>query len=166
MTITTKVRIPLRRGVIDTTLIKFVSDLRQVGGFLRTLVSSTNKSYRHGMTKILSKVVFVICVCLRIVVSSTYCVVFLVCLSLRLVYPMLLVFLDCPFLITPSVFANVYLVRCVHSFKQWTKEEEKSYGHIEVVIIISVLMEFNALWPWSSIKKHILQPLNATLHGQ
>jgi len=36
--------------------------------------------------------IYVICVCLCIVVSSTYCFVFL-----PLVYPMLLVFLDCPF---------------------------------------------------------------------
>jgi hypothetical protein len=44
------------------------------------------------------------CVCLRIVVSSTCCFVFL-----RLVHSMLLVSLDCPFLIVPSVFSNVYL---------------------------------------------------------
>ena len=31
------------------------------------------------------------------------------CVFLRLVYPMLLVSLDCPFLIAPSVFCNVYL---------------------------------------------------------
>jgi hypothetical protein len=32
------VRIPIRQGVLDTTLWdKFVSDLRQVGGFLRVL---------------------------------------------------------------------------------------------------------------------------------
>ena len=47
----------------------------------------------------------VICACLRIVVSNTYCVVFF----LRLVYPMLPVSLDCQFLIAPSVFSNVYL---------------------------------------------------------
>ena len=33
------------------------------------------------------------------------------CIFLRLVYPMLPVSLDCPFLIAPSVFSNVYLVR-------------------------------------------------------
>ena len=38
---------------------------------------------------------------MRIVVSNTYCIVFF----LRLVYPM-----DCPLLITPSVFSNVYLL--------------------------------------------------------
>jgi hypothetical protein len=35
-------------------VIKFVSDLRQVGGFL--LVSSTNKTDRHDITEILLKV--------------------------------------------------------------------------------------------------------------
>jgi hypothetical protein len=63
--------------------------------------------------------IYVICVRLRIVVSSTYCVVFLcfVCLrpvyptfifALFLVYQVLPVALDCPILITPSVFSNVY----------------------------------------------------------
>jgi len=32
---------------------------------------------------------------------------------LRLVYPMLPVSLDCPFLIAPSVFSNVYLARWI-----------------------------------------------------
>ena len=75
---------------------------------------------------LLSCLIYVICVCLRIVVSNTYCVVCLFCLSwscvpyvvlcvcfvcLGLVYPMLPVSLDCcPFLIAPSVFSNVYLL--------------------------------------------------------
>ena len=38
-------------------MIKFVSDLRQGGGFLRVLpVSSTNKTDRHNVTEILFKV--------------------------------------------------------------------------------------------------------------
>jgi hypothetical protein len=36
-------------------VIKFVSDLRQVGGFLR-MVSSSNKTDRHDITEILLKV--------------------------------------------------------------------------------------------------------------
>jgi hypothetical protein len=45
--------------VLDTTLCdKFVSDLRQVGGFYPgTLVSSTNKTDRHNIAEILLKVV-------------------------------------------------------------------------------------------------------------
>jgi hypothetical protein len=46
------------------------------------------------------------------VVSNTYCVVLCFCsVFLLLVYPMLPVSLDCPFLIAPSVFSscNVYL---------------------------------------------------------
>jgi len=50
----------------------------------------------------------VICFCLRMVVSNTYCVVFLLCLSKSCV-PYVASFSDCPFLITPSVFSNVYL---------------------------------------------------------
>jgi len=39
-------------------VLKFVSDLRQVGGFLRPPVSSTNKADRHDITEILLKVAF------------------------------------------------------------------------------------------------------------
>jgi hypothetical protein len=39
----------------QVTVIKFVSDLRQVGGFLRVLVSSTNKTDRHDIAEILLK---------------------------------------------------------------------------------------------------------------
>jgi prepilin signal peptidase PulO-like enzyme (type II secretory pathway) len=55
---------------------------------------------------------YVICVCLCIVVSNTHCVVhfFIVLFVLRLVYLMLPVSLDCPLLISPSVFSNVYIL--------------------------------------------------------
>jgi len=62
---------------------------------------------------------YLCCVCLHIVVSNTYCVMFLLCL----VYPMLLVSLDCHFLIAPAVFSNIYLnlrresEGCIHSFE-------------------------------------------------
>ncbi len=42
------------------------------------------------------------------------------CVFLRLVYSMLPVSLDCPFLITPSVFSNVYMCSstfCIHHDK-------------------------------------------------
>jgi hypothetical protein len=41
---------------IQYYVIKFVSDLRQVGGFLLALVSSTNKTDCHDITEILLKV--------------------------------------------------------------------------------------------------------------
>ena len=44
------------------------------------------------------------CVCLRIVVSNIYCIVFLFCFSSSV----LPVSLDCPILIAPSIFSNVY----------------------------------------------------------
>jgi hypothetical protein len=44
-----------------------------------------------------------------LLILLAFCVVFsFACLSSCLVYPMLPVSLDCPFLITPSVFCNVY----------------------------------------------------------
>ena len=56
--------------------------------------------------------IYLICVCLCIVVSNTYCVCFV---SLHLVYPMLPVSLNCPFLIATSVFSNFYF----HSLCRW-----------------------------------------------
>ena len=41
---------------IQHYVIKFVSNLRQVGGFLRYSDSSTNKTDRHDITEILLKV--------------------------------------------------------------------------------------------------------------
>jgi hypothetical protein len=55
-----------------------------------------------------ARLVYNVCVCLRIVMSNTYCAVFLFCFPSSC-FPMLLISLDCPFLIAPSVFSNVYL---------------------------------------------------------
>ena len=60
-----------------------------------------------------SCLIYVICVCLCIVVSNTYCVVF--CIFRRLVYPMLPVSLNYPFLILSSVFSKVYLLDSMHT---------------------------------------------------
>ena len=49
-----------------------------------------------------------VCVCLRIVVSNTYCVFVFLCVCVCFVYPLLPLSLDCLFLIAPSVFSNVY----------------------------------------------------------
>ena len=58
-----------------------------------------------------SCLIYVICDCLHIVVSKTYCVcVFCYCVNFRLVCTMLPVSLDCPFLIDPSVFSNLYIL--------------------------------------------------------
>ena len=46
------------------------------------------------------RALFALFMCLRTAVSNTYC--------LRLVCPMLPDSLDCPFLIAPSVFSNIY----------------------------------------------------------
>jgi hypothetical protein len=53
------VRIPLKRGVLDTTLCDVCQWLATGRWFSGgTLVSSTNKTYRHDITEILFKVVF------------------------------------------------------------------------------------------------------------
>jgi hypothetical protein len=55
-----------------------------------------------------SCLIYVICVCLRIVVSNAYCFMFLLFFFHRLVCRVLPFSLDCPFLVAPSVFSNVY----------------------------------------------------------
>ena len=52
--------------------------------------------------------IYVICVCLGIVVSNTYCVVFLFCLSSSCVLDVAS-FSGSSIFIAPSVFSNVYL---------------------------------------------------------
>ena len=59
--------------------------------------------------------IYVTYVCLRIVVSNTYYVDFCF-VFLRLVYPMLTVSLDCPFLIVPSIFSSLFIYICLHYF--------------------------------------------------
>ena len=54
-----------------------------------------------------SPLIYIICVCLRIVVSNTLCALF--CFS-RHVYPILPVSLDCSIVIAPSLLSNVYLI--------------------------------------------------------
>jgi len=50
--------------------------------------------------------------------QNILCFVFFFFFSLRLVYLMLPVSLDCPFLIAPSVFSNVYLNYTMNETKQ------------------------------------------------
>ena len=52
--------------------------------------------------------IYVICICLHIVVSNTYCVVILFCFSLSCV-PYFAGFSGLSILISPSVFSNMYL---------------------------------------------------------
>jgi len=61
----------------------------------------------------------------RTVVSNTYCVVFIVLFVLYSVYQMLPVSLDCPFLIVPSVFSNVYLIR-----RDWRRSSKRQFDRL------------------------------------
>jgi len=67
---------------------------------IRTVFGSSLPSVVCRMPQYL---IYVICVCLRTMISNTCCVVFVLFSS-----SMLPVFLDCLFLISPSVFYNVY----------------------------------------------------------
>ena len=68
--------------------------------------------------------------------SNTYCVVFLLCfLSL---YPVLQVSLDCPFLIDPSVFSNVYYTHTRERSLCWVGTcASKESGGVKLVLFIS-----------------------------
>ena len=85
---------------------------------LGTPVSSTN---------------FLICVCLCIVVSNTYCVVFLFVVCTL----MLTVSLDCPFLTAPWVFFNVYFLkteRRIRNFSTTYLSWTNSFFHRRLVL--------------------------------
>ena len=83
-----------------------------------------------------SCLIYVIYVCLRILVSYTYCVMLCFCFVFhRIVYPMLPIYLDCPFLIAASVFSNVYVAK----------------HHI--IVIMWFFLNFNLIFKWvTSIK--------------
>ena len=75
------------------------------------MLSTKSMNFRIRPTKMNLKydicLIYVICVCLRIVVSSIVLYFCFVCL--RLVYTMLQVSLDCPFFMALSVFSKVYV---------------------------------------------------------
>ena len=78
-----------------------------------------------------SCLIYVICVCLRILVYNVHCVV-LMFISLRFVYPLLSVSLDCPFLIAPLVFSNVYYNI---AFRSVICEGLTFYSHVEITVM-------------------------------
>ena len=87
-------RVPLTINVIRLTTLVVIG----------TYYTGSCKSNYNTITTTTGRVLFVY------IGSNTYCVVFLF-IYLRLVYPMLPVSLGCPFLIAPSVFSNVYLMK-------------------------------------------------------
>ena len=80
-------------------------------------------SVRLYLQLLVGGLIYLICVCFRIVVSDTYCVVFLLCLS-SLCIPCFVCFSGLSiFFIASSVFSNVYL-----------KTVESSYLELESFI--------------------------------
>ena len=76
-----------------------------------------------------SDLVYVVCVCLRIMVSNTYCIVFFLVFFLRLVYIMLPVSLHYIFLIALSVFSHLYyLQKTVENLKIELHEPHRKLG--------------------------------------
>jgi len=81
---------------------------------------------------------YVICVCLRIVVSNPYCVMFFV-LFVFIVCPMLPVSLHCPFLIAPLVSLTfIYSInigtRPLNLLTLLFKKNDKSNGTIIIIL--------------------------------
>jgi hypothetical protein len=63
-------------------------------------------SHKNDVLCVFSSRLCVVCGCLCVVMSNVYCSVFF----LYLMYPMLPVSLECPLLIGPSIFSNVYFI--------------------------------------------------------
>ena len=102
------------------------------------------------------------CVCLCIVVSNTCCVVFWFCfVCFRLVYPILLVSLDCPFLNALSIFSNVYrgILMCLTTA---TSRYYSVWLHFWWEIKVTIVLPFNMftlrallLPPWEFYYSHV-----------
>jgi hypothetical protein len=82
-----------------------------------------------GKRKTNSDLVYVVCVCLRIMVSNTYCVVFCF-FFLRLIYIMLPISLHCPFLNALSVFSRVYYLQ--NTVENLRIEQDESHWKLGV----------------------------------
>ena len=80
-----------------------------VGSVLLIFLGFFVLSYYVSLRSEFLVVMHTICVCLRIVVSNTFVLCFCF-VFLRLLYPLLPVSLDCPFLIALSVFSNVFFL--------------------------------------------------------
>ena len=88
-----------------------------------------------------SYLIYVICVCFRIVVSNTYCVVFLFCLSSSWVLLYVPVSLGCLFLIASAVFSKIYLNYTMNETKQKNMSRRKSWKS-RCNFILMVILHF------------------------
>ena len=99
----------------DVTTVRCVLYHLQIASLgIRVQAKSNIQSYNTTAWEVITQfrnvacLMYVICVCLRIVVSNTYCVVFLLCF-LFVLCPLCCHFLSTVlFLIFPSVLSNVY----------------------------------------------------------
>ena len=104
---------------------------------------------KFGYNRIIKLDRFAVLVCLRIVVSITYCVVFLV-LFFSIVYPMLPVSLDCPFLITPHCILKHLLIVLANM------ENNTLYMYIAIHLIRRYrwnMYSFSKYWSLSHYRK-------------
>ena len=86
------------------------------------------------------------CMCLRIVVSNTYCVVFFCsCLPCVLCLPMLPVSLDYPFFIAPSVLSDVYLTVLWIFHPSQTLQFEKHASQKQIVSFTTIPPTLNII---------------------
>ena len=90
----------------------------------------------------------VVCVCLRKVVSNTYCVVFLFCFPSFFV-PCVASFSGLSFLISPSIFSNVYIKHIFAIF-----ESCKQYTPFAILYNVLLLLKTTFVGCNVSIKPH------------
>jgi len=90
--------------------------------------------------------IYVICVCLRIVVSNTYHVMFLIC-SLRLLYHMLPVSLYCPFFIAPCYSLTfISLTYYNPDIKRATENKYSKASSVELLNSGSGIGNLSGMW--------------------
>ena len=126
----------------------------------RVVMSITISTYNRCSIRLSrsARVLFQVFVFLCIMVSNAYCVVCFCSFCLRIVYPMLPVSLDYPFLIAPSVSSYVYLIKIVPLLLQRSE-------NCNMPIVLSVLLRFTAFDYTFGIFKPLFETTsNLTLH--
>jgi len=134
-----------------------------LGSFLHPVVCRSSRVFLckkrcsvRFYTRLFVGVLVSFCVCFRIVVSNTSCVVFFVFVLfvfdlfvfvLCLVCPMLPVFLDCLFLIACSVFSDVY-----ETFNQWWITIPSISTKRTITSHLNSLnrKQYHVIWHWKS----------------
>ena len=102
----------------------------------------------------MAHVLFTLFVCVRVLWRPTHIALCLFVFILCLVYLMFPVSLDCPFVIGPSVFSNVYLLALNQRQKLYKKMDHKIYKYIISRLYLFHVAHYKARWNYSIIIIH------------